>query len=134
MKQLFQYTAISLTVFQFLFSAVVFAAGIPPLPKELQSKSHQEKLSVVEFSAPWCSSCIKLKPTVQSLRKELGNKLHFVPLNIEKPETQKYIDLYNLASAPTYILYSRKGEALERIERDLTPQELKSIVYKAVNK
>lgn len=105
---------------------LVFAQAIP---KEFVNS--KAKVTMLEFSAPWCLSCKKLKPEVEALHKELGDKLVIHHLNIEKPETEKYINLYKIESAPTFIMYDAKGKQIQRIERDITPQELRSLIKAA---
>ncbi|MBY0405479.1 MAG: thioredoxin fold domain-containing protein [Cyanobacteria bacterium] len=99
------------------------------LPKELANA--KANVTLLEFSAPWCLSCKKLKPEVEALQKELGPKLMIHHLNIEKPETQKYIELYKIESAPTFVLYDSKGKQLQRIEKDITPLELRTLIKTA---
>ncbi len=111
-----------------------FAAGIPDLPQEFRVKQPGLKVTVLEFSAPWCSSCRKLKPYVKVLKKETGDKMHLVDLNVEDPGTQKYIDKYGLATIPAYILYNAQGKPLQKVEREITPEELRSLVMDAIKK
>jgi thioredoxin 1 len=103
----------------------------PSLPKEFKRSTPGLKVTLLEFSAPWCASCVKLKPAVDKLEKEIGSRLNVVDLNITKPETQKYIEMYNLTSVPAYFLYDAAGKPIERIEREITPEELRSLVMKA---
>jgi thiol-disulfide isomerase/thioredoxin len=128
MKKLFTQSVLSATLALLLSPAIALAQ---PLPKEF-AKS-QAQVTMVEFSAPWCLSCKKLKPDLEVLQKELGSKLVVHHLNIEKPETEKYINLYKIESAPTFILYNAQGKEVQRIERDITPVELRSLIKGLTN-
>lgn len=109
---------------------MVSTAWSQTLPKAFQQTG--AKVTLLEFSAPWCLSCQKLQPEVKALEKQLGTKLHVQYLNIEKPETQRYIDLYKIESAPTFILYNAQGKLTQRIDHDITPMELRKLINKAI--
>jgi thiol-disulfide isomerase/thioredoxin len=99
------------------------------LPKEFVKPS--AKITLLEFSAPWCLSCKKIKPEMDKIQKELGNKLTVYHLNVEEPKTEKYINLYKIDSAPSFILYNSKGKLVQRIDRDITGPELRKLILSA---
>lgn len=99
-----------------------------PLPKEYQNLRTKPHLTLIEFSAPWCLSCKKLKPTLAELEEKLGTQLQVVRLNVEKPENAKYINRYRIESAPTFILFNGQGELIQRVETDLEPEELRQLI------
>merc|ERR1712007_74410 len=37
---------------------------------------------IVDFSATWCSECLKLAPTMNSLEKEFGKDVQFVTMDM----------------------------------------------------
>lgn len=39
------------------------------------------KLTILDFWATWCSSCIKVLPKVESLQKEMGDRVQFILVN-----------------------------------------------------
>ncbi len=39
------------------------------------------KLTILDFWATWCSSCIKVLPKVEALQKEMGDRVQFVLVN-----------------------------------------------------
>jgi thiol-disulfide isomerase/thioredoxin len=99
-----------------------------PLPKEYQNLRTKPHLTLIEFSAPWCLSCKKLKPTLTELEERLGTQLQVVRINVEKPENAKYINRYRIDSAPTFILFNAQGELLQRVETDLEPEDLRQLI------
>jgi thiol-disulfide isomerase/thioredoxin len=44
------------------------------------------KPTVVLIRADWCSACQKLEPTMMELRKQYGDKLNFVMLDVSSDE------------------------------------------------
>ncbi len=82
------------------------------------SKEHSEKdkfpskLSLIEFWAPWCSSCKKLEPVLKNLEETFPDDLILTQINIDdKPELA---DQNNIYSIPTVIITS-EGEEIDRI-------------------
>jgi thiol-disulfide isomerase/thioredoxin len=103
------------------------------LPKEFLTAKNPPKVTLLEFSAPWCLSCQKIKPTVEKLEKDLGSKLKVVYLNVDKPETQKYLSLYKIDSAPTFILFNAKGQQVKRVDEELTSEQFQKLIQTSVN-
>jgi thiol-disulfide isomerase/thioredoxin len=104
-------------------------ANAQALPKEFVKPA--AKITLLEFSAPWCLSCKKIKPEMDKIQKELGSKLTVYHLNVEEPKTEKYINLYKIDSAPSFILYNAKGKLVQRIDRDITGPELRKLILSA---
>lgn len=131
MKQLKEWILAGTLISAMVVALVPSAWAQQALPKEFQNMRAKPKVTMLEFSAPWCLSCKKLKPELEALQKEMGAKLQVYHLNIEQPETEKYINMYKIESAPTFILYDAQGKQLERIERDITGTELRSLIKSA---
>jgi len=109
------------------------SAWAQQLPKEFLTVKNPPKITLLEFSAPWCLSCQKIKPTVEKLEKDLGTKLKVVYLNVDKPETKKYLSLYKIDSAPTFILFNAKGQQVKRVDDELTSEQFQKLIQTAVN-
>ena len=133
--QLFRLNVIAL-VFSLIFASfivapVTFAAPKKtPFPGEWKAKTQAAKLVILEFSTPWCASCQKLKPTVSSLEKQYGKNLAVLNVNLDLPENQRYAETFAIESAPTFVLYGKNREWKQRIDRDITPAELETLVAK----
>nr|CAI5835155.1 unnamed protein product [Callosobruchus analis] len=63
------------------------------------------------FSAPWCSSCKKLRPTFQDLTKKYP-QIQFVDVNID--EMQEMATEMGIASIPAVFFY-REGVVVETV-------------------
>ncbi|WP_018342390.1 thioredoxin domain-containing protein [Cytophaga aurantiaca] len=65
-----------------------------------------DKLVLVDFYAPWCAPCKKMKPYLDELEKEREDK--FILLRIDADENQSLFKELKLATLPTLLLYKDK--------------------------
>ncbi|MCU0532454.1 MAG: thioredoxin domain-containing protein [Hydrococcus sp. Prado102] len=67
-----------------------------------------DKLIIVKFVAPHCGSCITLKPVLEELVREYGDRLHLVEIDLVE-ETKMAIAL-GIRNAPTVVLFKQQQE------------------------
>ncbi len=53
-------------------------------PEELDIVLAKHSIVLVDFSAPWCSWCQKLRPVLEELSKDYEGQIHFVEVNKDK--------------------------------------------------
>jgi len=70
-----------------------------------------EKLSVVDFWAPWCGPCLALGPTIDALSEEYGDKINVGKVNVD--ENPNLSVEYGITSIPC-ILFIKNGEVVDR--------------------
>lgn len=62
----------------------------------------EEKLSLVDFWAPWCGPCRAIGPILEELAAEYGERVNIVKVNVDdNPATASQ---YGVRSIPTLIL------------------------------
>lgn len=66
-----------------------------------------EKPTLVDFYADWCGPCRMLKPILEEIEEEYGDKVNIVKINVD--EYQELATEYQVRSIPTLILFT-KGE------------------------
>ncbi|MBA3815248.1 MAG: thioredoxin [Parachlamydiaceae bacterium] len=59
-----------------------------------------EKPVIIDFWAPWCAPCMKMKPLFEELANELKEQYLFVSVNID--ESQQIAKTYDVTSIPTF--------------------------------
>ena len=69
------------------------------------------KLSVIDFWAPWCGPCLALGPTVEALAKEYEGKVNIGKVNVD--ENSNLSVTYGITSIPC-ILFIKDGKVVDK--------------------
>lgn len=79
---------------------------------DFKSVVSKNKLTLVDFWAPWCGPCRRLNPVLEELSGELDGKVGFVKVNTdESPETPAS---FGVMSIPTMILF-KDGQKVDQL-------------------
>jgi thioredoxin 1 len=70
-----------------------------------------EKLSVVDFWAPWCGPCLALGPTIDALSKEYDGKINVGKVNVD--ENPNLSINYGVTSIPC-VLFIKNGQVVDK--------------------
>jgi thiol-disulfide isomerase/thioredoxin len=73
------------------------------------------KPSIVEFYANWCTTCQSLAPTMQSLHRQYGNQVNFVMLNVDEPAAALIARQYQATAVPQITFLDRQNYALRTV-------------------
>jgi thiol-disulfide isomerase/thioredoxin len=73
------------------------------------------KPSVVEFYANWCTTCQSLAPTMRSLHRQYGRQVNFVMLNVDEPAAALIARQYHATAVPQITLLDRHNHALKTV-------------------
>ena len=71
-----------------------------------------DKLTVVDFWAPWCGPCRKLTPVLEEIATEFDGKIKLAKVNTD--ENLKLAQRFSISALPS-ILIVKNGEAVERL-------------------
>lgn len=70
-----------------------------------------EKLSVVDFWAPWCGPCLALGPTIDALAKDYEGKVNVGKVNVD--ENPNLSINYGVTSIPC-VLFIKNGQVVDK--------------------
>ena len=82
---------------------------------------------LVDFHADWCGPCKVLSPILKEVKKELGDTIKIVKINIDKNE--KLASKYQVRGVPTMLLF-KSGKQLWRQSGVLQKDQIISIIKK----
>lgn len=70
-----------------------------------------DKLSVIDFWAPWCGPCLALGPTIESLATEYEGKVNVGKVNVD--ENPNLSINYGITSIPA-VLFIKNGQVVDK--------------------
>lgn len=79
-----------------------------------------DKLSVIDFWAPWCGPCLALGPTIDELSKEYDGKVNVGKVNVD--ENPVISTNYRITSIPC-VLFIKNGQVVDR-QMGLAPKNV----------
>ena len=72
-----------------------------------------QKPTLIEFYADWCTTCQSMSSTVAKLHQQYGQQVNFVMLNIDDPQWARQVEYYRAIGVPQFSLLDNDGEAID---------------------
>lgn len=66
----------------------------------------KEKLVIVDFWAPWCGPCNMLKPILEKVKEEYGDKFELVKVNVD--DNAETANKYGVSGIPDVKFFKNK--------------------------
>lgn len=68
------------------------------------------KPTVIDFYASWAQPCKLLKPAMEKARAEYGDRVNFLMVNVDDPNSEDIVDKYEVSPIPTLVFLKADGE------------------------
>ncbi|NDI34484.1 thioredoxin [Chengkuizengella sediminis] len=79
---------------------------------DFKSNISTEGITLVDFSAPWCSPCKVLLPILNELSEEIGENITILKINVD--DSPSISAEFGVMSMPTVVLF-KDGEPVEKL-------------------
>jgi thioredoxin 1 len=90
----------------------------------------EEKLSLVDFWAPWCGPCRAIGPILEEVAAEYGERVNIVKVNVDdNPATASQ---YGVQSIPT-LLFIKNGKVQDKQIGLASKNQLAVLINKNLN-
>ena len=93
--------------------------------EKLSDIIQSSQLTMVDFYATWCGPCRMMHPVLEQLKKELGDSIRIVKVDVDKNEAVAM--QMRIQSVPTLMIF-KEGEMKWRQSGAMPSSELKRVI------
>lgn len=101
--------------FAFSLKTQTSATSLPALAKAsvpLDVALRNDKPTLMEFYADWCTSCQKMAPDVAELKEKYSDRVNFVMLNVDNEKWLPEIVAYRVDGIPHFVYLKSDNESV----------------------
>ena len=88
-----------------------------------------DKPVLVDFFATWCGPCKAMHPILEELKKEMGDQIHVLTIDVDGEANQQFVMSHQIQSVPTLMIF-KKGEMVWRQSGVMQSMQLKNVIEK----
>ena len=92
---------------------------------------NSEPLVLADFFATWCGPCKTMHPVLENLKKELGDRIRILKVDIDQNEA--LAAQYGIQAVPTLMLF-RNGENIWRQSGAMSLNDLRALLAPVTGK
>ena len=97
---------------------------------DFEDKIKQEEISIIQFSASWCSPCKALTPVLEKLSTDYEGKAMFYYADVEEGGINTG-SVMGIRGVPTTIIF-KKGEEIDRLVGNPGEGQVRSFIEKNI--
>lgn len=84
---------------------------------------------LVDYFATWCGPCKMMTPVLEDLKKQLGDKIKIVKIDIDSPTNRQHVTSHQVQSVPTLMLF-KAGNMVWRQSGAMPVNQLRTAIEK----
>ncbi|MCK8628289.1 thioredoxin [Apilactobacillus kunkeei] len=82
------------------------------ITRENLAQETDNKMTVIDFWAPWCGPCKIMDPVFEAMEEKFGDRIHFGKMNVDNNED--VAKQYKVMGLPSIVLF-KNGKAVEKV-------------------
>ena len=86
-------------------------------------------LVFVDFFATWCGPCKMTHPVLEGLKKQLGERVKIVKIDIDSPVNRQLVNSYQVQAVPTLMLF-KAGKMVWRQSGAMQATQIRQVIEK----
>ena len=86
-------------------------------------------LVFVDFLATWCGPCKMMHPVLEGLKKQLGERVKIVKIDIDSPVNRQLVNSYQVQAVPTLMLF-KAGKMVWRQSGAMQATQIRQVIEK----
>ena len=86
-------------------------------------------LVFVDFFATWCGPCKMMHPVLEDLKKQLGERVKIVKIDIDSPVNRQLVNSYQVQAVPTLMLF-KAGKMVWRQSGAMQATQIRQVIGK----
>lgn len=84
---------------------------------------------LVDYFATWCGPCKMMHPVLEELKKQLGDRIKILKIDIDNPANSVQVNASQIKSVPTLILF-KEGKIVWRQSGAMQAPQLREAIEK----
>lgn len=100
------------------------STGAASTEDAVQRAMRTGKPTVVEFGANACAACREMKPVLEALRREHGERIGVVDVDLIKQKEAGYLQRYRIQLMPTQVFFDAHGRETSRHMGKISSEEI----------
>ena len=86
-------------------------------------------LVFVDIFATWCGPCKMMHPVLEGLKKQLGERVKIVKIDIDSPVNRQLVNSYQVQAVPTLMLF-KAGKMVWRQSGAMQATQIRQVIEK----
>ena len=97
--------------------------------KILKKAKKEKKLIFIDCYTSWCGPCKMMHPVLEGLKKQLGERVKIVKIDIDSPVNRQLVNSYQVQAVPQLMLF-KAGKMVWRQSGAMQATQIRQVIEK----